>query len=81
MFHTDQDPLPTNNNYFHLNNISMRLPTGTSLLELALVRQLPANQNFAPNIIPLKYGDVVDVIYNNLDGGSHPLHLHGHLFW
>ena len=29
----------------------------------------------------LPYGAVVEMFYNNTDGGGHPFHLHGHNFW
>jgi iron transport multicopper oxidase len=29
----------------------------------------------------LPYNAVIDVMINNTDGGSHPMHLHGHAFW
>jgi iron transport multicopper oxidase len=32
------------------------------------------------NSFPVKFGDVVEVVINNLTPGGHPWHLHGHQF-
>ena len=32
-----------------------------------------------PFVIP--YNAVIDMLFNNTDGGEHPLHFHGHKFW
>ncbi|KAJ3021920.1 UNVERIFIED_CONTAM: hypothetical protein HDU68_009405 [Siphonaria sp. JEL0065] len=33
------------------------------------------------NSVSIKSGQVVDIIIRNNDGGEHPFHLHGHVFW
>ncbi|KAJ3026601.1 UNVERIFIED_CONTAM: hypothetical protein HDU68_005380, partial [Siphonaria sp. JEL0065] len=33
------------------------------------------------NTVMVEYGQVVDIIIRNDDGGEHPMHLHGHTFW
>ena len=32
------------------------------------------------NPLPVQYGDVVEIVLNNLTPGGHPFHLHGHQF-
>jgi FtsP/CotA-like multicopper oxidase with cupredoxin domain len=45
--------------------------------DLVLAGQQPANSNFGWDIINIASGDVVEIVFNNHDGGQHPLHLHG----
>jgi FtsP/CotA-like multicopper oxidase with cupredoxin domain len=33
----------------------------------------------SPFVLP--YGRTIDILFNNTDGGEHPLHIHGHTFW
>ena len=35
----------------------------------------------AVNSFVLPFGRTVDILFNNTDGGEHPMHLHGHTFW
>jgi len=40
----------------------------------------PAIYGFATNPFVVEYGQVVEVVVNNLDTGGHPWHMHGHTF-
>ncbi|PHH61097.1 hypothetical protein CDD82_2186 [Ophiocordyceps australis] len=43
---------------------------------------LPRQQWDAHQLFPkVERGTVLDLVVNNLDDGTHPLHLHGHSFW
>lgn len=79
-------PAVNGTNWGHFNNISMQTPDGggplaPSMLEKSFAGTLPANKNFGYHTITVQEGDVVDMVINNLGGGQHPMHLHGHWMW
>ncbi|GBL50891.1 hypothetical_protein [Candidozyma auris] len=69
-------------NYAFFNNISYVAPkipllaTAMSAGELATNSYIYGNTN----AFVLKKGETVDIVLNNQDDGTHPFHLHGHVF-
>ena len=68
---------------YTVNNISLSTPDpkSTNWLEQTLSGTFIKNKNLGPNIIRVKYGDVVEFIFNNGPTGTHPMHFHGHWMW
>jgi iron transport multicopper oxidase len=69
--------------YALLNNISYTAPKVPTLFSVMSAGNLSTNSlvygEFTHPIV-LNHNDVVQLILNNNDGGSHPFHLHGHNF-
>lgn len=70
-------------NYALLNNITYTAPKVPTLYSVLSSGNLSTNSEvygeFTHPFI-LEHNDVVEVILNNADGGTHPFHLHGHNF-
>ena len=69
---------------YTVNNISLSTPTSptsASWLELFLSGKAIKNRDLGPNIIRVKEGDVIQLVFNNGKDGTHPMHLHGHWMW
>ena len=68
---------------FTINNITYvepKVPTLYTALSVGKYATNPIVYGHATNPQVLDYYDVVEVVFNNFDGGGHPLHLHGHNF-
>ncbi|KAJ6036778.1 Iron transport multicopper oxidase fetC [Penicillium herquei] len=69
--------------YALLNNISYTAPKVPTLYTVLSAGDLATNSlvygEFTHSMI-LEHNQVVEIILNNGDGGSHPFHLHGHQF-
>jgi iron transport multicopper oxidase len=69
--------------YALLNNISYTAPKIPTIFSVLSSGSLASNSlvygEFTHPLV-LNHNDVVQVILNNNDGGSHPFHLHGHAF-
>ena len=75
--------LANGNPYALLNNITYTQPKVPSLYTVLSAGDLATNTEvYGSNTQPfvLNHNDVVEVILNNNDTGSHPFHLHGHNF-
>ncbi|KAK4061776.1 CAZyme family AA1 [Trichoderma harzianum] len=75
--------LNTGFSYAFLNNISYTKPKVPSLLTAMSAGDLVANNEIYGEFthpMVLNHNDVVQIVVNNADGGSHPFHLHGHNF-
>jgi iron transport multicopper oxidase len=71
------------NPYAYFNNITYTkpdVPTLYTVLSAAGNATNPEVYSQYTNPFILQHNDVVEVIINNDDGGSHPFHLHGHNF-
>ncbi|RFU23617.1 hypothetical protein B7463_g12721, partial [Scytalidium lignicola] len=70
-------------NYALLNNITYTAPKVPTLFSVLSSGNLSTNEaiygEFTHSIV-LNHNDVVQIVLNNGDGGSHPFHLHGHNF-
>jgi iron transport multicopper oxidase len=69
--------------YAFFNNISytpQRVPTLYTVLTTGENATSPEIYSEFVNPFVLKAGQTIELIVNNLDGGKHPLHLHGHNF-
>ncbi len=69
--------------YALFNNISYtspKTPTLYTVLSSGDLATNPAIYSEYTNPFVLQHNDVVEVIINNADGGTHPFHLHGHSF-
>ena len=69
--------------YALLNNISYtpaKVPTIFSVLSSGSLATNSLVYGEFTHPLVLNHNDVVEVILNNNDGGSHPFHLHGHVF-
>ncbi|KAL1876840.1 hypothetical protein VTK73DRAFT_9142 [Phialemonium thermophilum] len=75
--------LNTGANYAFLNNISFTPPKVPTLFSVQSVGDLATDERvygeFTHSVV-LNHLDVVEVVVNNADSGSHPFHLHGHNF-
>ncbi|KAL3456104.1 Cupredoxin [Aspergillus heterothallicus] len=69
--------------YAFLNNISYTAPKVPTLYTVmsagALATDATVYGDFTHTTV-LGHNDVVEIIVNNQDSGSHPFHLHGHVF-
>ncbi|KAF2431844.1 ferroxidase [Tothia fuscella] len=67
-----------------INNITylqQKVPTlYTALTAPDHLKMNPKIYGVNSNPIPVKYGDVVELVINNFTPGGHPWHLHGHKF-
>jgi len=79
----NMENLGNGDGYALLNNISYTAPKVPTLFSVLSAGNLSTNSlvygEFTHPIV-LNHNDVVQVILNNNDGGSHPFHLHGHNF-
>ncbi len=75
--------LDTGANYAFLNNITYTAPKVPSLYTVLSSGDLSADAqiygDFTHSVV-LNHNDVVQIVLNNADGGTHPFHLHGHNF-
>lgn len=70
-------------NYAFFNNISYvapKVPTLYSVLSSGEFATNPAIYGSNTNTFVLQYGEVIEIVLNNMDPGIHPFHLHGHTF-
>ncbi|CAF2663801.1 unnamed protein product [Rotaria sp. Silwood2] len=65
--------------HFYFNNATFVHPINTSLLSSLLFDNF--EQLTSSWIINIDSDEIIDVIINNIDYGSHPFHLHGHHAW
>ncbi|KAH7022305.1 Cupredoxin [Ilyonectria destructans] len=75
--------LMTGFNYAFLNNISYTAPKVPALYTVLSSGDAAGNASIYGDFthpIVLKHNDVVQLVLNNADSGSHPFHLHGHQF-
>ena len=77
------EPPVTNSEYSHCVNgspyVNPKVPT---LYTAATTGDFNTNETVYGAVHPflVSYGDIVDIVVNNHDGGIHPFHLHGHHF-
>ncbi|KAJ3309889.1 ferroxidase fet3 [Blyttiomyces sp. JEL0837] len=70
--------LPSQNITLGTSYVQPQVPTLVSVgSNKVSVNSLPSTSN----AVPIKIGQVVQLILVNDDGGEHPFHLHGHVFW
>lgn len=77
------DNLGNGVNYAFFNNISFTPPKVPTLLTVLSAGSSAGNVSvYGSNThtFVLQEDDVVDIVLNNLDTGTHPFHLHGHAF-
>lgn len=70
-------------NYAFFNNISYtapKVPTLYSVLSSGEYATNAAIYGSNTNTFVLHYGEVIEIVLNNMDPGIHPFHLHGHTF-
>lgn len=70
-------------NYAFFNNISYtapKVPTLYSVLSSGDLATNPLIYGSNTNTFVLQYGEVIEIVLNNMDPGIHPFHLHGHNF-
>ncbi|OCK83102.1 multicopper oxidase [Lepidopterella palustris CBS 459.81] len=60
--------------------ISPKVPTIYTALTTGQNALNPAVYGPGVNPFVLRYGQVIELVINNLDTGGHPMHLHGHVF-
>ena len=60
--------------------IQQKVPTLYTALTTGRDAQNPVVYGVNANPYVLDYGSIVEIRLNNLDGGAHPFHLHGHQF-
>ncbi|KAH7171409.1 Cupredoxin [Dactylonectria macrodidyma] len=75
--------LMTGYNYAFLNNISYTTPKVPALFTVLSSGDAAGNASIYGDFthpVVLKHNDVVQLVLNNADSGSHPFHLHGHQF-
>ncbi len=63
------------NNHTYLEQ---KVPTLYTALSVGSDAQNPLVYGVNSNSFVLKHNEVVEIVLNNLDTGSHPFHLHGH---
>ncbi|CAI5760785.1 unnamed protein product [Candida verbasci] len=77
------DNLANGINYAFFNNISYTTPKVPPLLTVLSSGDMATNEliyGTNTNAFVLQGGETVDIVLNNLDTGTHPFHLHGHVF-
>lgn len=77
------DNLISGKNYAFFNNITYmapKVPTLMSVLSGGDNATDPYIYGTNTNTFVLQKDDVVEIVLNNLDTGTHPFHLHGHVF-
>ncbi|XBW36927.1 hypothetical protein QEN19_002506 [Hanseniaspora menglaensis] len=70
-------------NYAFFNNITFtypKVPTLMSLLSSGNESSNPEVYGSNTNAFVLEKDEVIEIVLNNLDTGTHPFHLHGHAF-
>ncbi len=74
--------------WWGINNITWADPVVPLYLTKArwgLDPQTVDNSNYQTHVVPVEFGEVVDIVVINNGAGSipelHPFHLHGHRFW
>jgi len=70
-------------NYAFFNNITYTAPKVPTLMTVLSAGEFATNELvYGTNTHPiiLQKDEVVDIVLNNLDTGTHPFHLHGHVF-
>ncbi|CAF3645177.1 unnamed protein product [Rotaria sp. Silwood1] len=65
--------------HFYFNDATFVHPTNTSLLSSLLFDNF--KQINLSSILNIETDEIIDIIINNIDYGSHPIHLHGHHAW
>ncbi|ODV78902.1 iron transport multicopper oxidase FET3 precursor [Suhomyces tanzawaensis NRRL Y-17324] len=77
------DNLGNGVNYAFFNNITYTRPVVPTLLTALSAGEFATNElvyGTNTHSIVLQGGDVIDLVLNNHDPGTHPFHLHGHTF-
>ncbi|CAD1813728.1 Iron transport multicopper oxidase FET3 [Candida parapsilosis] len=77
------DNLGNGINYAFFNNISYTAPKVPTILSVLSAGEHATNElvyGSNTNTFVLEEDEVVDIVLNNLDTGTHPFHLHGHVF-
>lgn len=57
-----------------------KVPTLYTVMSSGELASNPAIYGTHTNTFVLQYGEVVEIVLNNMDPGLHPFHLHGHTF-
>lgn len=57
-----------------------KVPTLFTVLSSGQFASNPAIYGSNTNTFVLQYGEVIEIVVNNMDPGFHPFHLHGHTF-
>lgn len=58
--------------------LEQKVPTLYTALSVGSDAQNPVVYGVNSNAFVLKHNEIVEIVLNNLDTGSHPFHLHGH---
>ncbi|EDK46458.1 ferroxidase fet3 [Lodderomyces elongisporus] len=77
------DNLGNGVNYAFFNNITYTTPKVPTLHTVLSAGEAATNEliyGTNTNTFVLEEDEVVDIVLNNLDTGTHPFHLHGHVF-
>lgn len=70
-------------NYALFNGITYtppKVPTLYSVLSAGKFAENSGIYGSNTNTFVLQYGEVIEIVLNNMDPGKHPFHLHGHTF-
>lgn len=79
----DMNNLGNGINYAFFNNLTYafpKVPTLLSVLSAGDKASDPTIYGTNTNSFVLQHNDVVELVLNNIDTGTHPFHLHGHQF-
>ena len=60
--------------------LEQKVPTIYTALSVGRDAQNPAVYGVNSNTFVVKHNEIVEIVLNNLDDGTHPFHLHGHQF-
>ncbi|KAF5209073.1 ferroxidase fet3 [Clavispora lusitaniae] len=77
------DNLADGVNYAFFNGITYTPPKVPALYTVLSSGDLASNPTIYgsnTNTFVLQYGEVIEIVINNMDPGEHPFHLHGHVF-
>lgn len=77
------DNLISGKNYAFFNNITYTAPKVPTLMTVLSSGKYASNSYIYgtnTNTIVLKKNEIVEIVLNNQDTGTHPFHLHGHVF-
>ncbi|KAI5956719.1 hypothetical protein KGF54_000336 [Candida jiufengensis] len=77
------DNLGNGVNYAFFNNLSYTAPKVPTILSVLSAGEHATNElvyGLNTNTFVLEEDEIVDIVLNNLDTGTHPFHLHGHAF-
>lgn len=69
--------------YAFFNNLTYtppKVPTLYSVFSSGNLATNPLIYGTNTNTFVLQYGEIVEIVLNNMDPGLHPFHLHGHIF-